>query len=397
MNENDFGKYFRYSSLFKDESKLFPEYVPPYLPFREEQIKKLVFFFKGLLDPENFTFYRAICYGPAGTGKTAVAKFFGKLIIEEAKKRSINLSFIHINCHLERTYFMIVNKIAESLISGIPKRGFSPKQYLSWILEYLENENIKLLICLDEADYIIKNDPEALYDLTRSAEINTLKNRLNLILILRDISVLYSLDESILSTLQRNLNQFNPYTYFEIKQILKERMNEAFLPNVVDESVIESIATKAGIDRGGKGDARFALELLWRAGKIAEMENSHRVKIEHLRKAMSEIFPGMSSEIFDTLLDEEKIVLLSICRALREENSASISTKMAKEYYDLICERLKRKPKKYTQFWSYIQSLKNKNLINVNVVNEKRGRRGYISIDVPIETLENKLLEYVKV
>src|SRR5579875_2524835 len=120
MSENDFERYFRSSYLFKDESKLFPEHVPAYLPFREEQIKRLIFFFRGLVEPENFVFYRAICYGPAGTGKIAVAKFFGKLIIEEAKKKGTNLRFIHINCHLERTYFMIVSKIAESLIAGIP-------------------------------------------------------------------------------------------------------------------------------------------------------------------------------------------------------------------------------------------------------------------------------------
>jgi cell division control protein 6 len=392
----NFEEYFRGSTLFIDESKLFPEYVPPYLPFREEQIKKLAIFFRGILELDNFSFYRAICHGPAGTGKTAVAKFFGKLISDEAKKRGLQLYFIHINCHLERTYFMVVSKIAEHLIPGIPKRGFSPKQYLTWILDYLEEENAKLLLCLDEADYIIRNDPELLYDLTRIPELGINKIRMNLLLILRNISNLYSLDESILSTLQRNINPFNPYSYFEIKEIIKERAQEAFVANAVDNSVIETIAMKSGIDKGGRGDARFALELLWRAGKIAEVENSNKVKIEHLRKAMSEIYPGLSIEVFETLLDEEKLILLSICRALREENNSHVSIKRVREHYELICEKLKRTPRKYTQFWSYIQSLKNKNLINVSVVNEKRGRRSYISIDVPLDTLENKLLEYVK-
>jgi len=91
------------------------------------------------------------------------------------------------------------------------------------------------------------------------------------------------------------------------------------------------------------------------------------------------------------------LILLSICKALKEENNSYTNIKRVREHYELICERLKRIPKKYTQFWSYIQSLKNKNLINVTVVNERRGRRSYISIDVPLDTLESKLLENVKV
>ncbi len=382
------------SYLFKDESRLFPEYVPDYLPHREEQLKKLNVYFKGLLDPEAFAFYRAICYGPTGTGKTALTKFFGKLISEESAKRGVNLKFVHINCHIERTRFMIVTKIAESLIPGIPKRGFSPKQYLTWIMDFLEEENSKLLLCLDEADYAMRNDPEIFYDISRIPEMGISKVRINLIVILRDFSSLHYLSDSTISTLQKNLVYFEPYRYNEIKEILKERIKEAFLPNVVGEEIIKEIALKTGIDKGGKGDARFALELLWRAAKIAEMEESRRIYPEHLRKAMSEVHPGLSTELLDSLLAEERILLLSLSRALKEENSIRASITDVREHYLVLCETLGRKPKKYTQFWEYLRSLKNKGLIDIRVLNENRGRRSYISLNIPVNVLENNLLSH---
>jgi len=79
MTENNISRLFNFPSLFKDESKLFPEYVPSHLPHREEQLNLLASYFNGLLNYNDFPFYRVICYGPVGTGKTAVVKFFGKL------------------------------------------------------------------------------------------------------------------------------------------------------------------------------------------------------------------------------------------------------------------------------------------------------------------------------
>ncbi len=388
-----FDKMHSESYLFKDESKLFPEYVPNYLPHREEQLKKLNVYFKGLLDPEVFAFYRVICYGPTGTGKTALTKFFGKLMYEESAKRGINLKFIHINCHIERTPFMIITKIAESLIPGIPKRGFSPKQYLTWVMDFLEEENSKLLLCLDEADYAMRNDPEIFYDLSRIPETGISKVRISLIIILRDLSSLHYLSDSTISTLQKNMVYFEPYKYIEIKEILKERIKEAFLPNVVGEEIVEEIALKTGIDKGGRGDARFALELLWRAAKIAEMEGRGRISPNHLRKAISEVHPSLSSELLDSLLTEEKILLLSIGRALKEKNSIRVSINNVREHYLLLCESLGKKPKQYTQFWEYLRSLKNKGLIDVRVFNENRGRRSYISLSIPVEVLEKKSLD----
>jgi cell division control protein 6 len=384
---NSIEELFKGVQIFKDESKLFPEYVPSSLPHREEQIKSLATYLGGLLIPSNYAFYRVICYGPTGTGKTAVNKYFGKLIQQEAKNKGINLYYVHVNCHIERTYFMIVKKIVESLFPQIPKRGFSPQQMLEELLKYLEEEDIKLLLCLDESDYLIRTDPDILYNLTRLAEKELGKNRISLILILRDITLLYNLEESTLSTLQKNTIKFDPYTSAQLFTILKERSEEAFIPGVVNDEIIQMISRIVGADNNGKGDARFALEILWKAGKIAINSGDKQLIPEHVRKALSEVYPYLNLEMINSLEKQEKILLKALALALKELKQSQINVGRLNKYYKLVCEEYSEKPLKYTQLWSYLQRLKNKNLINIKVSNLKRGRSSLISIDIPAEVI----------
>ncbi len=380
-------KIFTDIHIFKDESKLFPEYVPSSLPHREEQIKLLATYLSGLLIPSSYAFYRVICYGPTGTGKTAVNKYFGKLIQNEAKKKGINLYYVHVNCHIERTYFMIVKKIVEGLFPQIPKKGFSPQQLLEELLKYMEEEDIKILLCLDESDYLIRTEPDILYSLTRLTEKEASKNRISLVLILRDITLLYKLEESTLSTLQKNLIRFDPYTSAQLYTILKERCEEAFMPDTVGDETIQMISKIVGVDNNGKGDARFALEILWKAAKIAISSGEKKLTPEHVRKALSETYPSLNLEIINSLDKHEKILLKALAIALKEIKQSQINMGKLNKYYKLVCEEASEKPLKYTQLWTYLQRLKNKNLINIEVKNLKRGRSGLISIDIPAEII----------
>jgi len=391
MTENDISRLFKMPTLFKDESKLFPEYVPSHLPHREEQLNLLASYLKGLVNYNDFPFYRIICHGPVGTGKTAVVRLFGKILADEANRRGINLQYVHVNCQIERTKFMVVRKTIESLIPSIPKRGFSPQQLLGWLIEYLEDENIRHLLALDEADYLIRTEADTLYDLTRLPEISKGKSRISFILILRDISLIYRLDESILSTLQKNAIKFDPYKSNELFTILKERAEEALQPDVINDKIIEEIVRRIGYDKGGNGDARFALEVLWRSVKIAEMKMLDKVSLEHVKMAFSEMYPGFNQEIVQNLDKHEKIILKAIARAFKNYASSSIPIMKIKENYNIVCEEFGEVPRRYTQFWTYIKNLKDKGLINVEVKSVGRGRRSFISLDIPSEIIEKNV------
>jgi cell division control protein 6 len=258
---------------------------------------------------------------------------------------------------------------------------------LEELLKYLEEEDIKLLLCLDESDYLIRTDPDILYNLTRLAEKELGKNRISLILILRDITLLYNLEESTLSTLQKNTIKFDPYTSAQLFTILKERSEEAFIPGVVNDEIIQMISRIVGANNNGKGDARFALEILWKAGKIAINSGDKQLIPEHVRKALSEVYPYLNLEMINSLEKQEKILLKALALALKELKQSQINVGRLNKYYKLVCEEYSEKPLKYTQLWSYLQRLKNKNLINIKVSNLKRGRSSLISIDIPAEVI----------
>ena len=64
-----FGK-----SIFKNESTLYPEYIPPELPTREEEITRLARNFRSLLGKEGSFSVNVAIVGHAGIGKTALCK-----------------------------------------------------------------------------------------------------------------------------------------------------------------------------------------------------------------------------------------------------------------------------------------------------------------------------------
>jgi len=398
---NNLREVFERGNIFKDESKLFPEYIPQHLPHREEQIKLLSSYLINLISPYNYGFYKVICIGPVGTGKTATVKYFGKILEEEAKKAGTKLFYIHVNCYIERTFFLIINKVLRYFIPQIPKRGFSTSEYFPYLLEYLESENLKLILTLDEFDYILrksnedKEERENLYRLLRYPELNIGKNRISLILILRNHTSIYNLEESILSVLQKNIIIFEPYTSAQLFSILEERVEEAFMPNAVSKQILEMIVKKVGIDYNGKGDARYALEILWKAGKVAELRKDNKILPEDVRIAFSETSPMLNLEILNSLKKHEKLLLLAIARTLKKSGSAYAEINKVKEQYKLVCEEYNEKPRKSVQVWEYLQNLKKLDLINYEIKNIKRGRRGYISSDIPISIIE-KELKYVE-
>ena len=112
-------------SIFKDESKLSIDYVPSNLPHREKELKILANYFKFMIENPGGLCQKVLIIGPVGTGKTATSKLFGKVFSQNAKKRKIRLEYIHVNCHKDRTLYMVLNRIIRKSIPTFPERGLS--------------------------------------------------------------------------------------------------------------------------------------------------------------------------------------------------------------------------------------------------------------------------------
>ncbi|MEQ9715644.1 MAG: ORC1-type DNA replication protein [Candidatus Asgardarchaeum sp.] len=386
----------RTSGIFKDESKLSIDYVPFYLPHREKELRFLARLFHTVIRFPGKISKNVIITGSVGVGKTAVSKLFGNRLQNYASNIGINLRYIHVNCRLARKEYMILKTILKELLPSLPDRGLSTNELYEVMLDVLEKENLFLITALDEVDYTIRlQGPDLIYRLTRlnDTKLNPIE-RLSLILIVRDVSVHLFLDKSTSSTLQHNIINLKPYSANQLYDILKMRVKDAFFDGVVKGETIKLISDLAS----SKGDARYAIDLLWRAGKYAELECSEIITPEHVRKAQSDICPNIAYDDIYMLPLQQKLILFAIAKFLRNKKRAYITTGELKREYKLICEEFEIQPVKHTQLWKYVNEL-----TELGYIRSKRSGSGYrgkttlISLeDVPAETIEKILLSSLR-
>ncbi|RLI75253.1 cell division control protein Cdc6, partial [Archaeoglobales archaeon] len=78
---------------------------------------------------------------------------------------------------------------------------------------------------------------------------------------------------------------YRAYTFEQMKEIIKLRVEFAFQKGVVSEEAVDYLA-EAACEMGG--DVRIARETLLRAGELARQSGKFKVTVEHIKKALSE-------------------------------------------------------------------------------------------------------------
>jgi cell division control protein 6 len=384
-------------SVFKSGDLLSIDYVPDSLPHREEELRTLARNFRTMVTDPGRTSHKFVIEGPVGTGKTAVTKLFAKQMYEAADRRGIRLHNIHINCRVSKTTYLVYLRILREFRPKFPRRGHSPEELLQMILEELDAEDKYLLLILDELDYFIKKrGADILYDLTRLMDdrLNA-PQRVSVIVVGRKIPLDEDiLDQSTMSTLMRNILRFKKYDANELYDILSERMEMAFEPNVVMDETLQVICDVAA----ERGDARYAIELLWRAGKQADQENSRKVIPDYARKAKADTHPELRKEIFVALPLQNKLLLLAAARQLKENQSAYVTMGEVEDMYRSVCEEYNEEPRLHTQIWEWVQDLNAHGVINTKKSGSgQRGQTTMIGVsDVPADLLEQFLQDILE-
>lgn len=380
-------------SLIKDLSALDFDFVPDSLPHREKQLRSLARLFKPVL---SGLYQNVFIRGPVGTGKTVLAKKFCRSFSQLARKKGMFVEYVHVNCRKRSTDGMVLLGVLKHFDERFPDRGFSVQEMLQILRKQLEKRDARLLLVLDEADALVrKSGSELLYNLTRfNDESFKGANPVSVILISQQ-DVLSMLDSSVLSSFKRsNVIRLGKYARDELLDIVRQRVELAFHAGTVDSGSMELIADIAS----EWGDARFAIELLWKAGMSADDQHDDMVMPEHVRIAKADTYSFVTETKLQNLGRHQLLTLLSVAKRLGREDAAYVSTGDVEETYAVTCEEYGEEARAHTMFWKYLKEIAGAGFVDLQLSGEgQAGTTQLISLpDVPVSVLQEKLESLLK-
>jgi len=293
--------------IFKDERMLTPEYLPDVLPHREREIKELVDALSGAAEGRGAE--NLLLTGPTGTGKTSVSKY----VLKELAEYTSRVVPLYINCWEVTTRHGILSRISNALGMVMPRRGVATDEIMERVAEALGKGGRGVVIVLDEVDRLFAAKYEewrVLYDLSRGNEM--FSAHVGLISITNNEGIMTTMDARVKSSLVQKHVKFKRYSPVELKDILKERAKLAFMPDVLEKEVIPLCAAMSA-KQGG--DARVAIHLLLRAGRLAERGNSAHVTVAHVKKMKEDLvreemeprLEGIGKRIYEIVKERGKI------------------------------------------------------------------------------------------
>ncbi len=326
-------------TIFKNIDAFNPDYVPENYLHRESQMEALAICLRPALmggRPIN-----TVVLGSPATGKTtAINKIFN--IVE---MKSDQLICVYVNCQLHTTRFNIFSQIYKKIFGHLPPETGVPfsRIYIE-IMKYLQAQKKSLVVALDDVSYLFhsNNANKIFYDILRAyEEFNGV--RTGIFAILSDIEFRYMLDKNVNSIFIPQEIIFEPYTTQQMFEILKDRINAGFYPNVISEDMLNQIVEYAS----SAGDLRIGIDLLRVSGNFAEADASRKIEEKHLTKALQNIGSISLKSTIKTLSNKEKTLLQTIIESDPSDLTAgklfgifNTKTSTSYEIFDRILNKL---------------------------------------------------------
>lgn len=400
-----FQSYVQKDTIFKQRDVLRPEFIPEILPHRNLQIQKVAEIVACTL--KNSMPSNIFIFGKTGTGKTAVIhQISDKLNAQLRKVQMPESKWIFINCKEVNTGYRILAKINEVInpANPIPIAGWPLDVVFDRVVESLD-AHIRNGICflvLDEIDILVQNSKtshDILYNLTRiNARLK--QARMNLIGISNVLNFKSALDPRVLSSLGEEEIVFPVYNAMELTDILKQRTQMAFQEGALDDDVIPLCSALAAKEHG---DARKALDMLRKAGELAERRNAKQVTQIHVYQAQDDIEKDKMKEYCEALPLQSKTVLLSIYQMQKYRGTSAVITGDIYNAYSELTEMipgLNRLTQRRVS--ELIRELDLAGIANARVKSNGRyGRTKFIKLNIPLTDAhaylenENRLNEFL--
>ncbi len=393
-----YRNYLKGPNLFRKREALEPSFIPDELPHRNSEIEKIAGITACALKgdvPPNF-----LCYGMTGTGKTATVRYVSQKLAQHCTNNPP--WWIYINCTVVSTPYRILAHIYNTIVGRekIPATGLPKDVILKRLLGLLDQkvQNSVCFLVLDEIDILIekKGGNEILYTLTRLNESLDLC-RTSVIGISNKLKFMEYLDSRVTSNLdQEEPIVFHPYNATELADILKQRATIAFHEGIIEEGVIKLCA---GLAAREHGDARKALQLLRKAGEIAERNQNKKVLEKHVEKAQKDIDKDHIVEYMLSMPLQAQLTLLSIYLLSKYTREHIITSGDIYEVHSELTNKIPGvKQLTHRRISDYINELALSGLITANTRSMGHyGRTKIINLDIESELVERVLSQIKKI
>lgn len=272
-------------SIFLNDSALDFNFVPQVLIHRQAQQSYIGESIKLLEQNKNGR--NLFIFGSPGIGKTLATRY----VLKQVEENSEDILPIYINCWKHDTSYKILLEIC-GMINYKFIQYKATDQLMKDIKAVLNKKSI--VLCLDEIDKL--QDFSILYYFLEDVF------KRSLIFITNEKNWITNIDARLRSRLYANNLEFKPYNYEEILDILKQRVEYAFVKNVFEKNCIEEIAKITY----KINDVRAGIFLLKEAGDISESRSSKKITLEDTQKAISKL---NEFKIKDDLSEEQNEIL----------------------------------------------------------------------------------------
>lgn len=387
-----FSNYLDKDSVFKNKDALTTGWKPDNILHRDEQINDLASILAPALkgnDPSN-----VFLYGSVGTGKTLIVKHVTEELKDVADEQEIDLNVLYINCKMKKvadTEYRLLAKLARQLGEDVPSTGLPTDEIYNRFFNALKEQKGVVVIALDEIDALVKKvGDEFLYNLTRIND-DLEETKVSILGISNDLNFTEYMDSRVKSSLSEEEIIFPPYNALELREILKERTDKAFVEDKLEGGVISKCSALAAQEHG---DARRALDLLRVAGELCERSDDEKIYKKHVDRAQDKIERDRMVETVRSQPKQSKLVLYTILQMTEDEDE--IATGDVYSEYKELCEDVDVSELTQRRVSGLISELDMLGVINAKVISKGRyGRTRQISVDLP-EEIRSQLEEMVE-
>ena len=340
-------------SLIQNREILHFTYIPEVILHRDSEQEKVTQSLIPILKksrPSNL-----LVYGKPGTGKTLVVRKVLSKIQNRVEKTQFPIKLVYTNSKEETTLYGLLVSFGRQLgleDKDLPATGLAISEVFKRLLKAINQGKLNIVFVIDEIDYLAylvsKTGKDILYQLTR-ANGRLTEGSLTLVGISNDLTFKERLDPRVISSLGEEEIVFTSYSVEQIRKILENRIQKAFIKNAVEEPALNLCAAMAGREHG---DARRALDLMRVAGELAEREQSETVNENHIRGASQKIEENKEVAALQSYPLHEKLLIIAVMK------TSGLSTGEIYTTYKNLCKVVGQKElttRRVTQMLSEVE------------------------------------------